>query len=471
MSIFDMSDLSRDFWGYSRAGRRRTLVIAASDEMEESHANINLVMEELKLWELQDLDWILTGDLKFANIVFGVQCHSCMHNCVYCEGCKRDQNGNTTNSVDADWFPGPYRTSAINKARMTLWKSLCGHLKTQRSHLSTFKNVEFIHIRLPPGWEHLEIILLLPPDALHVILLGPVQDIITTLKKLYPDLMTAFFLRCGIGKRRSQIAGNFTGGELKMILRERNLAHLAQIIDHGVEVTQCLRSLRELHKMCVKKDYSPDHQDYIDDYARKFKVMRSLKLMSFTTKSHIILSHIGYYMTKTKLSLYTADTSATESTHSGFKTSQKVHNLLSMHQLGSPGQQSRLKRSMMRHNWKNLTFDLRERQAEPVDPANLSLEALGEHEDLDQYILEEAEKAEEARLEDTETETIETVKQVRQFVYIFVSYCINTGKQRAEAGGQPAQAGDGGHERADEGHDARPGPGRVSHGSYGQRIH
>ena len=115
-----MSDLSRDFYGYSRAGRRRTLVIAASDEMEESHPNISMVAEKLKLSELEDLDWILTGDQKFANLVFGVQCHACSHNCVYCEGCKMDENGNKTNSVDNGfWVLGPYRTIVINKGRKT----------------------------------------------------------------------------------------------------------------------------------------------------------------------------------------------------------------------------------------------------------------------------------------------------------------------------------------------------------------
>ena len=149
LSVFDMSDLSRDFWGYSRAGRRRTLIIAASDEMNESYANIKMVAKELKLWQLEDIDWILTGDQKFANLIFGLQCHGCTHSCVYCEGAKKDQNGNHTNSVDADWFLGVYRTIAINKSRQTLWQNVCGHLKGKRSHLSTFKNVEFPSIPLP----------------------------------------------------------------------------------------------------------------------------------------------------------------------------------------------------------------------------------------------------------------------------------------------------------------------------------
>ena len=405
LSVFDMSDLSKDFWGYSRAGRRRTLVIAASDEMDENHYNINLVVSKLKLWELEDLDWILSGDQKFANICFGVQCHTCHHNCIYCEGCKMDENGNKTNSVDADWFPGVYRTPAINKSRQTFWLCVCGHLKGKRDRLSNFKNVEFPHIPLPRGWEHVKIIFLLPPDPLHVILLGPIQDMFNALKVLYPGIMTAFFRRCGIGRRRSMVAGNFTGVELKMLLREKSLADLAQIIEHGVEVTQYLRSGRELHKMCVKKDYSPDHQDYIDDFETNFKVMRELKMVSFTTKVHIILHHIGFYMSETKLSLYTADASPQESTHSGLMNTQRIHNLLSTHQIGSPGQQLRLKMSLMRHNWKNLSFDLRERQPVSEDHAQPQQEL----EDLDRFI-QEAET--EAEVEDTETETMETVKQV-----------------------------------------------------------
>ena len=45
-----------------------------------------------------------------------------------------------------------------------------------------------------------------------------------------------------------------------------------------------------------------------------------------------------------------------------------------MHQLGSPGQQLRLKRSMMRQNWKNLSVDFQEVQSVSEDPAPLTLQ-------------------------------------------------------------------------------------------------
>ena len=102
------------------------------------------------------------------------------------------------------------------------------------------------------------------------------MDVFRELKKAFPGVMVEFFLRCGIGRKRSMIAGNFTGVELKLLVKERSLADLAQLIPNGLEVTRYLRSMRELHRMVVKKDYSPDHQTYIDKFG----------LVNFTTKVH-----------------------------------------------------------------------------------------------------------------------------------------------------------------------------------------
>ena len=71
LTVLDMSDLGQDSGGYSRSSKRRTIVIAACDDCDESHENINQVVSHLKLDELEILDWILAGDLKFANVCFG----------------------------------------------------------------------------------------------------------------------------------------------------------------------------------------------------------------------------------------------------------------------------------------------------------------------------------------------------------------------------------------------------------------
>ena len=187
------------------------------------------------------------------------------------------------------------------------------------------------------------------------------------------------------------IAGNFTGVELKLLIRERSLADLAQVLPHGLEVTRYLLSLRRLHQMAVKKQYSPDHMDYINNFHECFKVVRALGLVNFTTKCHIILHHMGYYMSKTKESLYPADTSSTESTHSGLLNLQKVHNLLSTHNLGTPDQQRRLKRSVMRYNWNNIPFDLRDISTDSTDQGPLEEGVSQEQEDISIYVQDQEE--------------------------------------------------------------------------------
>ena len=220
------------------------------------------------------------------------------------------------------------------------------------------------------------------------------MDVFRELKKSFPGVMTEFYGRCGIGRRRRMIAGNFTGPELKIIIRERSLVDLAKIIPNGVEVTRYLRSMRELHRMAVRKEYSQDHQTFINHFEECFRVVFNLGLVNFTTKVHIIIHHMGYYMRTTKESLYSADTSATESSHSGLLNLQRIHGLLSTHNLGTPDQQKRLKRSLMRYNWGNLPFDMRKDTAntpdqDPADaPGQSTADDDGRQEDISLYQVE-----------------------------------------------------------------------------------
>ena len=71
LTVLDLANLGRDSAGYSRAGKRRTLVISAVDDCDENHENLQQIVEALKFDELEIIDIILAGDLKFANLCFG----------------------------------------------------------------------------------------------------------------------------------------------------------------------------------------------------------------------------------------------------------------------------------------------------------------------------------------------------------------------------------------------------------------
>ena len=171
LSVLDLADLGKDSDGYSRAGKRRTVIIAACDDCDESHANIHQILENLKIDELEVLDWILTGDLKFANLCFGIQAHGCLHNCVYCDGARWFE-GKETTSAKGEWRPGEMRTGERNMENRARWLRRWAGKATARLHLGEYKNCEHPHISLPAGKEKIEVIFVLPPDPLHCILLG-----------------------------------------------------------------------------------------------------------------------------------------------------------------------------------------------------------------------------------------------------------------------------------------------------------
>ena len=70
LSIFDQSDLERDYASYSQAGTRTTLVIASCDGCKENPPNFFKIWNMVRPWELQR-PFILVTDGKLGNMSFG----------------------------------------------------------------------------------------------------------------------------------------------------------------------------------------------------------------------------------------------------------------------------------------------------------------------------------------------------------------------------------------------------------------
>ena len=64
------------------------------------------------------------------------------------------------------------RTGERNMENRERWLSRWSGKATARTHLGEYANCEHPHIPLPAGKEKIEVIFLLPPDPLHIVLLG-----------------------------------------------------------------------------------------------------------------------------------------------------------------------------------------------------------------------------------------------------------------------------------------------------------
>ena len=75
-------------------------------------------------------------------------------------------------------------------------------------------SVKDFPIRLPDRMWRQKVLLLLPPDPLHHVLIGPPNTLLTLLLKKYPRQMRQFYKSCGL-LRRALYGGQCTGEQIK----------------------------------------------------------------------------------------------------------------------------------------------------------------------------------------------------------------------------------------------------------------
>ena len=59
-----------------------------------------------------------------------------------------------------------------------------------------------------------------PPDPLHVVYLGPANDLLSKLEEKYPDEMDEFYSENKMTKKGQGIGGTFNGPSIKDILKD-----------------------------------------------------------------------------------------------------------------------------------------------------------------------------------------------------------------------------------------------------------
>ena len=92
-----------------------------------------------------------------------------------------------------------------------------------KKKVKKFKSCILKPIKLTVGKEDTPIIVQFSIDPLHVVYLGPVNDILTVLENKYPDVMNQFYSDLSLTKKGQGIGGTFNGPSIKEIVKEQNL--------------------------------------------------------------------------------------------------------------------------------------------------------------------------------------------------------------------------------------------------------
>ena len=170
-----------------------------------------------------------------------------------------------------EWKHGQPRTPAsINadyEARMRDGGSIASH-----------NSVERPCIRLPDVMWEKEVLLLLPPDPLHHVLLGPPNTLLSLLLKKYPREVRQFYREAGL-LRRAMYGGQCTGEQIKRIWRPQNnnLERLL-VLPNGQAIVRYLEAIREVHKVSVAKDlcHEEEYTAVFDEFRASLREMMEI---------------------------------------------------------------------------------------------------------------------------------------------------------------------------------------------------
>ena len=162
--------------GYSSNGRRRSLIIGTCNRCKESPHNIGLVLEKLYLAELE-YPTILPCDLSAANKFMGIGSHTSYCPCIYCEGYKVKEDQKTWTTKKALYWSKDARRRTmrmiieLRQRWLHKWRGRTNSAKA-KADIKFFASVVGFPIDLPEAMLDLLVLLVIPPDPLHIVLLG-----------------------------------------------------------------------------------------------------------------------------------------------------------------------------------------------------------------------------------------------------------------------------------------------------------
>ena len=122
-------------------------------------------------------------------------------------------------------------------------------------------------------------------------LLGPCNDALELLEKMYPvEMKDEFYYEHNLKKCGEGPGGQFNGPSLKSILEDKALASMESTLPNyetALTFTNYLRSIRDLHSLCVEKDLDPKYEDIIKNFSDQFYNLFICYNLSMTLKVHV----------------------------------------------------------------------------------------------------------------------------------------------------------------------------------------
>ena len=149
--------------------------------------------------------------------------------------------------------------------------------------------------------------------------------------------MKNHYKKHGLKKSGDGPGGKFNGPKVKHLIKEENLEELETMLpsEENIFVTY-LRSIRELHKVCITSNFSLDEAEVaLFNFEQNFYTLYQLFQLNMTLKIHVIIHHYLWYFEKTGKNFKETNGEFTETVHSSIKKWEQKKNFHVKRRLGS----------------------------------------------------------------------------------------------------------------------------------------
>lgn len=274
------------------SGVKKLIIVSIVFDVQELYENISVLLKALNV---DGIHYCIATDLKLANILIGIQSHSCKHPCIFCEGC-------------APWSTSSkLRTIGKVKELVQDFKNSGEQLKKSGDFMNC------IHDPLIIAEDSALILDIIPPPELHL-MLGAVNKMFDELNAAWGDdgayklAADHNIIRCGYR------GGSLEGNQCKLLLNQIDFLQNALLI-HLLKFAVALRAFNSVRKSCFGENLLPSFKNDI----KLFKVAYEALQISVTPKVHIIFEHVPQFCEEKNCGLGKFSEQASESVHADFK--------------------------------------------------------------------------------------------------------------------------------------------------------
>lgn len=220
-------------------------ILAIIPEIDELYRNVQICLENID--GLHDLPpFVVTTDLKLANVLCGLQSHGAHHPCCYCEG--------TSGIWESD---ARMRTVRNIRENYVSWIKSGGNLVDCKHYHNCVKEP----LLKPKQDENETILSLIPPPELHI-LMGAFSSLYKEMKMIYPEIDSEWTDRLYVKPTGYHGGSNFTGGDCMKLLRNIDLL-ARQCPIQILPFVDALRKLRDVVDACFGKILITDFPEKI----------------------------------------------------------------------------------------------------------------------------------------------------------------------------------------------------------------